>query len=120
VYFINGVIRPKIEEWAWGRTGVPHQTDCSLAPICIVYLSGWGEYIIYRIPRASLSYLHSSHLHTMCQINDGYLYVHQWVLAALRARLLRAAVFVGSLTHKNERCSPNAHRSFVLHVFVIL
>jgi hypothetical protein len=49
-----------------------------------------------------------------------YLYVHQWVFAALRARVLRADIFVGSLTHKNERCAPKAHRSFVLHVLVIL
>ncbi len=119
MYFINGIIRPKIAEWVWRRAGVPHQTDCSLAPICIEYLSGGGE---YNIPQTtSLSFISaSSHLHTMSQINDGYFYVHQWVLAALRARVLRAAVFVGPLTHKNERCAPKAHRSFVLHVLVIL
>jgi hypothetical protein len=56
----------------------------------------------------------------MCKINDGYLYVHQWDLAALRDRVLRALVFLGSLTRKTGRCAPDAHDSFALPLLIIL
>ncbi len=38
---------------------------------------------------------------------------YKWVMSALRVRVLRALVFLGSLTRKTRRCAPPpAHRSF--------